>query len=115
MCVFVCVRTRVCVVTQLTGMLFLPAGALNRAWVAVWFVAFTRGGGGLDRQLCLDLALFVPLSVGECACMTQKHTHTQSHAHRQQTCLCVPLATITTAAAMGAGLQLDVSGKNNLT
>lgn len=53
MCVRACVCTRMYVcapvgereISQPRGMLSLPAGALRRAWAAVWFSVCIRGGG----------------------------------------------------------------------
>lgn len=107
-----------CVVSQRRGMLFQPAGALRRAWAAVWFAACTTGGG--VRQLCLDLALAVSLSVGEYTCTRQKHTHRCVHQTTNvplySTChhhLLRPLLLVLLLLLLqlhGAGLQLGVCG-----
>lgn len=55
-------------------MLSLPAGALRRAWAAVWFSARIKGWRSLERglcSLCLGLAPALSLSAGECICTTQ--------------------------------------------
>lgn len=46
-CVYVCVCVPVGEreISQHRGMLSLRAGALRRAWAAVWFAVCVRGGG----------------------------------------------------------------------
>lgn len=110
-----------CVISQLRGMLFLPAGAL-RAWAAVWITACVRGGGGYRDSSASTWSWPSHYLRGRARARC-RNTRTHSHMHtdtftRQQACLCAPLATsttTTTAAATAAGLQLDMCGENNLT
>lgn len=71
-----------CVISQLRGMLFLPAGAL-RAWVAVWITACVRGGGGYRDSSASTWSWPSHYLRGRARARCRNtRTHTQSYAHR---------------------------------
>lgn len=106
--VCVCACACGCLISQYRGMLFLPAGALRRAWAAVWFSACI----GVEEFRETALLQLGPGLLTLCGGVHMHDAETHSHMHaadaftRQQACLCAPVATTTTIAA--PELQLNV-------